>query len=57
VPYQSLIGSLLYASVSKRPDITIGVRHLSKYMSDPSQSHWEQAKRVRRYSRETQIRC
>jgi hypothetical protein len=46
VPYQSFFGSLLHASVSTRPDITIAVIHLSMYMFAPSQSHWEQAKRV-----------
>jgi hypothetical protein len=50
VTYQSLIGSLLYASVSTRPDITMAISHLSRYKSNPSQSsHWEQAKRVLRY--------
>jgi hypothetical protein len=49
VPYQSLIGSLLYASVSIGPVITMTVIHLSWYMSDPSQSHWKQVKRVLRY--------
>ena len=49
VPYQSLIGSLLYASVSTRPDITMAVSHLSRYMARPSTVHWEQAKRVLRY--------
>jgi hypothetical protein len=48
VPYQSSIDSLLYATVSTRPDITMVVSHLSRYMFDPSQSHWEQAKRVLR---------
>jgi hypothetical protein len=56
VSYQSLIGSLLYASVSTRPDITMSVSHLSRYMPDPSHSHWEeweQAKRVLRYIKGT----
>jgi hypothetical protein len=48
VPYQSLIGSLLYASVSTRLDIAMAVSHLSRFMSDPSQSLWEQTKRVLR---------
>jgi hypothetical protein len=53
VPYQSLIGSLLYASVSTRSDITMVVSHLSRYMSDPSQSHWKQAQRVLRFLKGT----
>jgi hypothetical protein len=53
VPYQSLIGSLLYASVSIEPDITVAISHLSRFMSDPSQSHWEQAKRVLPYLKGT----
>jgi hypothetical protein len=52
VPYQILIGSLLYGSVSTRPNITM-VSHLSRCMSDPSQPHWEQAKRVLRYIKRT----
>jgi hypothetical protein len=41
VPYQSLIGSPLHASVSTIPGITMASSHLSMYMSDPSQSYWE----------------
>jgi hypothetical protein len=48
VPYQSLIGSLLYASVSTQSDITMAVSHLNRYMSDPSHSNWEQATRALR---------
>jgi hypothetical protein len=51
--YQSLIGSLLCAYVSTRPDITMVVSHLSRYMSDPFQSLWEQAKRVLSYFKGT----
>jgi hypothetical protein len=53
VPYQSSIGSLLCASVSTQPDITMAVSHLSRCMSDPSQSLGEQAKRVLRYLKGT----
>jgi hypothetical protein len=38
VPYQSLIGSLLYASASKRSYITMAVSHLRKHMAIPTQS-------------------
>jgi hypothetical protein len=49
VPYQSLIGSMLYASVSTRPDITMAVSHLRRYMANLCHAHWEEAKRVLRY--------
>jgi hypothetical protein len=49
VPYQSLIGSLLYASVSTRPNITMADSHLSRYMTNPCHAHWEQAKRVHHF--------
>jgi hypothetical protein len=44
VPYQSMIGSLVYAYVSIRPDITMAVSHLSRYMANPCHALWEQAK-------------
>jgi hypothetical protein len=53
MPCQSLTASLSYASVSTRPDITMDVSHLSRYVSDPSQSHWEQTKRLLRYLKGT----
>jgi hypothetical protein len=53
VSYQSLIDSLLYASVSTRPDFTMAISHRSRHMSDSSQLHWEQTKRVLRYLKGT----
>ena len=53
-PYQSLVGSLLYATVCSRPDIAFAVISLTRFMSAPSESHWEAAKRVLRYLRGTQ---
>ena len=47
--YPQLIGKLLYLSNCTRPDITVSVNHLSKYMSSPTKRHWEQAKRILRY--------
>jgi hypothetical protein len=49
VPYQILIGSLLYASVRTRPDITMAGSHNSRHMADASQSHRKQAKGVLSY--------
>ena len=36
LPYLALIGSLMYASMSMRPDITHAVSNLGKYSSNPS---------------------
>jgi hypothetical protein len=46
-----LIGSLLYASVSTTPDITMAISYLSRHMAKASVVHMEQAKRVLRYAK------
>ena len=47
--YQSAIGSLLYASIASRPDISFPVGVLSQFMSNPTQEHWSAVKRIFRY--------
>jgi len=47
------IGSLMYASLGTRPDITFAVSRLSKYLQNPGQAHWDAAKRVFRYLKGT----
>ena len=49
VPYQSLIGTLMYAMLGTRPDIAFAVGALSKYSSNPGPLHWAQAIHVLRY--------
>ena len=49
VPYREAIGSLMYASVGTRPDITFAVSTLSQFLENPGEMHWEAAKRVFRY--------
>ena len=53
LPYQNLIGSLMYLSVSTRPDITYAVSALSQFNVNYSQEHRVAAKRVLRYLRGT----
>ena len=47
--YRGIVGSLLYASISTRPDITHAVNMVSRYMSSPSAQHLVAAKRILRY--------
>lgn len=47
--YQSLIGSLLYATLGTRPDIDFAVTRLSKYNANPNESHYNLAKYILRY--------
>ncbi|KAL3821238.1 hypothetical protein ACJIZ3_007143 [Penstemon smallii] len=54
VPYASLIGSLMYAMVCTRPDISQAVSMVSRYMHNPGKKHWEAAKWVLRYIKGTQ---
>jgi hypothetical protein len=49
VPYESVVGSLMYAMVCTRPDIAHAVGVLSRYMSKPGKEHWTAVKRVFRY--------
>ena len=51
--YQSAIGSLNYAAISTRPDISVAVGMLSQFMQSPSQTHWTAVKRVLRYIKGT----
>ena len=47
--YQALIGSLLFLSVSCRPDITEAVNELSRFLAAPTEPHWKAAMRVLKY--------
>ena len=44
--YQSAIGSLMYLSISVRPDISYAVGNLVKFASKPTKIHWMALKRV-----------
>jgi len=44
-----MVGSLIYASISTRPDTTHAVNMISRHMSNPSHEHMIMVKRVFRY--------
>lgn len=53
VPYQQLIGSLMYLSVLTRPDISFSVSYLSQFNNCYTEEHWKHAKRILRYLKAT----
>lgn len=49
VPYACAVGSLMYAMVCTRPDISQAVSIVSRYMHDPGKMHWQAVKWILRY--------
>ncbi|XP_047256177.1 secreted RxLR effector protein 161-like [Capsicum annuum] len=48
-----MVGSLMYAQICTRPDISFAVGMLGRYQSNPGMDHWKAAKKVLRYLQET----
>ena len=44
VPYASAVGSLMYAMVCTRPDITHAVGVVSRFLSNLGKEHWNAVK-------------
>jgi ATP-binding cassette subfamily B (MDR/TAP) protein 1 len=40
VSYSSVVGSLMYAMVCSRPDLSYAMSLVSRYMSNPGKEHW-----------------
>jgi len=53
IPYASAVGSLMYAQVCTRPDISYIVGVLGRYLSNPGMDHWKATKKVMRYLKRT----
>jgi len=51
--YQAVVGSLMYAALAPRPDISYAVAALSRYNSRPFTCHMTAAKRVLQYLKST----
>ncbi len=49
VLYREVIGSLMYAAITTRPDITFTVSILSQFLENPGEAHWEGVKRIFHY--------
>ena len=51
VPYSSVVGSLMYAMVCSRPNLSYAISLVSKYMSNPGKEYWKTVQWIFRYLR------
>ena len=51
--YSQIIGSLMYLASATRPDISFAVSKLSRFVSNPGDTHWNALERVLRYLKGT----
>ena len=53
VPYKLAVGSLMYAVVATRADLSFAISTVSQHMARPGWSHWMAVKRILRYLKKT----
>ncbi|XP_058838007.1 uncharacterized protein LOC131693830 [Topomyia yanbarensis] len=53
MPYRELVGCLMYASLTTRPDLSAAVNNYSQFQVCPNDQHWVYLKRMLRYVKET----
>ena len=53
IPYASSIGSIMYAMLCTRPDVSYALSVTSRYQSDPGMGHWVAVKNILKYLRRT----
>ncbi|KAG8492989.1 hypothetical protein CXB51_012658 [Gossypium anomalum] len=53
IPYASTIGSIMYAMLCTRPDVSYALSMTSRYQVDPGEGHWTTVKNILKYLRRT----
>ena len=51
--YASVVGSIKYAMVCARPDVSFALSVVGRYHADPGESHWTAVKNILKYLRRT----
>ena len=51
--YQEAVGSLIYAAITTRPDLTYAAGLVGRFAANLSTLHWQAVKRILRYIRGT----
>jgi hypothetical protein len=54
IPYKSIVGRLLYISITARPDISPAVSQVGRFCHNPGLAHWEAVIRIVLYLKGTQ---
>jgi hypothetical protein len=57
VPYSSAVGSLMYAMVCFRPELSYAMSLVSRYMANHGKEHWKAVQWIFRYLRGTSKAC
>jgi hypothetical protein len=57
VPYSCAVGSLMYAMVCSRSDLSYATSLVSRYMYNPGKEHWRVVQWIFRYLRGTAYHC
>ncbi|CAM8997367.1 unnamed protein product [Rhodiola kirilowii] len=53
IPYDVAVGSVMYCMLCIRPDLAYGISVLSRFMSNPGESHWNAIKFLLKYLNHT----
>jgi hypothetical protein len=53
IPYASAIGSIMYAMICTRPDVSYALSMTSRYQANPGEAHWIAVKNILKYLRRT----
>jgi hypothetical protein len=53
IPYTSAIGSIMYAMICSRPDVSYALSATSRYQSNYGDTHWTIVKSILKYLRRT----
>lgn len=53
IPYASAIGSIMYAMICTRPDVSYALSMTSRFQSNPGEGHWTAVKNILKYLKRT----
>jgi hypothetical protein len=53
IPYASVIGSIIYAMLCTRPDVSLAISMVGRYQSDLGVDHWTAVKNILKYLKRT----